>query len=198
MKYSNNREKIILILIIILVGLIIFSLIKPAKTYSMVTSGDDKQKVIGELVNNDRIVQDFSLKKNSNIIGFRFATYGNNITKGKVIVTISNGKKTKKYKIKASKLVDNEMYFIKYKFKKDKRYKIDITVKNTNLPITLYITDRMDNTTMYLNDKKQNSSLYFATVYKKNNYFYIWYYLLGIFMLLLYNSLLKNGGIKND
>ena len=50
---------------------------------------------------------------------------------------------------------------------------------------------------MYLNDKEQDNSLYFGTVYKKSNYFYIWYYSLGIIVLLLYVTLLKNGGREN-
>ncbi len=197
MKYDSTKIKVSLILIIILVLLIVFSLIIPVKTYSMTTSGDDKQKVVGELFNNDRITQNFSLHENSSFIGFRFATYGRNFTKGKIVVTISNGKKSKKYKIKADKLVDNEMYFLKYNFKKNKKYKIDILIKNTNYPITLYVTYKMSNTSMYLNDKEQDNSLYFAMVYKKSNYFYIWYYSFGIFVLLLYVFLLKNGGREN-
>ena len=197
MEYNNTKIKFSLIIIIILVGLILFSLIRPVKTYSMTTSGDDKQKVVGELSNNDRITQDFTLKENSSSIGFRFATYGRDITKGKILVTISNGKKSKKYKIKANKLVDNEMYFLKYKFKRNKKYTVDIIIKNTNYPVTLYITDTMNNTSMYLNDKEQDNSLYFGTVYKKSNYFYIWYYSLGIIVLLLYVTLLKNGGREN-
>lgn len=199
MRYSSIKVKISIALIIILVILSIATLIFPFETYSVITSGNDKQKVIGELSSNDIIIQNLKPKYNCDSIGFRFANYGANMKKGNIYVNIeSNGQLKKKFKIKTSKLVDNEIYYIKYKFKKNKIYKISLTVENIDSPITLYITDKTKDTIMILNGKEQESSLYFTLTYKKHNYFSIFYYLFAILMLLLYKFLLENGGEKND
>lgn len=199
MRYSSIKIKISIALIIFLVILSIGTLIFPIKSYSVITSGNDKQKIIGELSSNDIIIQNLKPKYNCDSIGFRFATYGSSIKKGNIYINIeSNGQVKKQFKIKASKLVDNEIHYIKYKFKKNEKYTISLTIKNIDSPITLYVTDKTKDTITTLNGKEQESSLYFALTYKKNNYFSIFYYLFAILVLLLYKFLLENGGEKND
>lgn len=191
MKIKNH--KICLAIIILLVIVIIITLIMPAKQLSTDTYETLDQWILGELTEEDEIIQTFRPEKNYQRMGLPFATYSQIIEKGNVIVTITNDKgKEKKVKIKASSIIDNEYYYIKYNFKKNKDYEVKITFENLDKPITLKATKKeIKNTTLQVNDEEQEGNIILSLMYSENNYFNIWYSIFGITITSSYIALAK-------
>lgn len=191
MKIKNH--KICLAIIILLVIVIIITLIMPAKQLSTDTYETLDQWILGELTEEDEIIQTFRPEKNYQRMGLPFATYSQIIEKGNVIVTITNDKgKEKKVKIKASSIIDNEYYYIKYNFKKNRDYKVKITFENLDKPITLKATKKeIKNTTLQVNDEEQEGNIILSLMYSENNYFNIWYSIFGITITSSYIALAK-------
>ena len=191
MKIKNH--KICLAIIIVLVIVIIITLIMPAKQLSTDTYETLDQWILGELTEEDEVIQTFRPEKNYQRIGLPFATYSQIIEKGNVIVTITNDKgKEKKVKIKASSIIDNEYYYIKYNFKKNRDYEVKITFQNLDKPITLKATKKeIKNTTLQVNDEEQEGNIILSLMYSENNYFNIWYSIFGITITSSYIALAK-------
>ena len=191
MKIKNH--KICLAIIILLVIVIIITLIMPAKQLSTDTYETLDQWILGELTEEDEVIQTFRPEKNYQRIGLPFATYSQIIEKGNVIVTITNDKgKEKKVKIKASSIIDNEYYYIKYNFKKNRDYEVKITFQNLDKPITLKATKKeIKNTTLQVNDEEQEGNIILSLMYSENNYFNIWYSIFGITITSSYIALAK-------
>ena len=191
MKIKNH--KICLAIIILLVIVIIITLIMPAKQLSTDTYETLDQWILGELTEGDEVIQTFRPEKNYQRIGLPFATYSQIIEKGNVIVTITNDKgKEKKVKIKASSIIDNEYYYIKYNFKKNRDYEVKITFENLDKPITLKATKKeIKNTTLQVNDEEQEGNIILSLMYSENNYFNIWYSIFGITITSSYIALAK-------
>ena len=191
MKIKNH--KICLAIIILLVIVIIITLIMPAKQLSTDTYETLDQWILGELTEEDEVIQTLRPEKNYQRIGLPFATYSQIIEKGNVIVTITNDKgKEKKVKIKASSIIDNEYYYIKYNFKKNKDYEVKITFENLDKPITLKATKKeIKNTTLQVNDEEQEGNIILSLMYSENNYFNIWYSIFGITITSSYIALAK-------
>ena len=191
MKIKNH--KICLAIIIVLVIVIIITLIMPAKQLSTDTYETLDQWILGELTEEDEIIQTFRPEKNYQRMGLPFATYSQIIEKGNVIVTITNDKgKEKKVKIKASSIIDNEYYYIKYNFKKNRDYEVKITFQNLDKPITLKATKKeIKNTTLQVNDEEQEGNIILSLMYSENNYFNIWYSIFGITITSSYIALAK-------
>lgn len=191
MKIKNH--KICLAIIILLVIVIIITLIMPAKQLSTDTYETIDQWILGELTEEDEVIQTFRPEKNYQRIGLPFATYSQIIEKGNVIVTITNDKgKEKKVKIKASSIIDNEYYYIKYNFKKNRDYEVKITFENLDKPITLKATKKeIKNTTLQVNDEEQEGNIILSLMYSENNYFNIWYSIFGITITSSYIALAK-------
>lgn len=191
MKIKNH--KICLAIIILLVIVIIITLIMPAKQLSTDTYETLDQWILGELTEEDEIIQTFRPEKNYQRMGLPFATYSQIIEKGNVIVTITNDKgKEKKVKIKASSIIDNEYYYIKYNFKKNRDYEVKITFENLDKPITLKATKKeIKNTTLQVNDEEQEGNIILSLMYSENNYFNIWYSIFGITITSSYIALAK-------
>ena len=191
MKIKNH--KICLAIIILLVIVIIITLIMPAKQLSTDTYETIDQWILGELTEEDEVIQTFRPEKNYQRIGLPFATYSQIIEKGNVIVTITNDKrKEKKVKIKASSIIDNEYYYIKYNFKKNRDYEVKITFQNLDKPITLKATKKeIKNTTLQVNDEEQEGNIILSLMYSENNYFNIWYSIFGITITSSYITLAK-------
>lgn len=191
MKIKNH--KICLAIIILLVIVIIITLIMPAKQLSTDTYETLDQWILGELTEEDKVIQTFRPEKNYQRMGLPFATYSQIIEKGNVIVTITNDKgKEKKVKIKASSIIDNEYYYIKYNFKKNRDYEVKITFENLDKPITLKATKKeIKNTTLQVNDEEQEGNIILSLMYSENNYFNIWYSIFGITITSSYIALAK-------
>lgn len=191
MKIKNH--KICLAIIILLVIVIIITLIMPAKQLSTDTYETLDQWILGELTEGDEVIQTFRPEKSYQRIGLPFATYSQIIEKGNVIVTITNDKgKEKKAKIKASSIIDNEYYYIKYNFKKNRDYEVKITFENLDKPITLKATKKeIKNTTLQVNDEEQEGNIILSLMYSENNYFNIWYSIFGITITSSYIALAK-------
>ena len=191
MKIKNH--KICLAIIILLVIVIIITLIMPAKQLSTDTYETLDQWILGELTEGDEVIQTFRPEKSYQRIGLPFATYSQIIEKGNVIVTITNDKgKEKKVKIKASSIIDNEYYYIKYNFKKNRDYEVKITFENLDKPITLKATKtEIKNTTLQVNDEEQEGNIILSLMYSENNYFNIWYSIFGITITSSYIALAK-------
>ena len=191
MKIKDH--KICLAIIIVLVIVIIITLIMPAKQLSTDTYETLDQWILGELTEEDEVIQTFRPEKNYQRMGLPFATYSQIIEKGNVIVTITNNKgKEKKVKIKASSIIDNEYYYIKYNFKKNKDYEVKITFENLDKPITLKATKKeIKNTTLQVNDEEQEGNIILSLMYSENNYFNIWYSIFGITITSSYIALAK-------
>ena len=191
MKIKDH--KICLAIIILLVIVIIITLIMPAKQLSTDTYETLDQWILGELTEEDEIIQTFRPEKNYQRMGLPFATYSQIIEKGNVIVTITNDKgKEKKVKIKASSIIDNEYYYIKYNFKKNRDYEVKITFQNLDKPITLKATKKeIKNTTLQVNDEEQEGNIILSLMYSENNYFNIWYSIFGITITSSYIALAK-------
>lgn len=191
MKIKNH--KICLAIIILLVIVIIITLIMPAKQLSTDTYETLDQWILGELTEEDEVIQTFRPEKNYQRMGLPFATYSQIIEKGNVIVTITNDKgKEKKVKIKASSIIDNEYYYIKYNFKKNRDYEVKITFENLDKPITLKATKKeIKNTTLQVNDEEQEGNIILSLMYSENNYFNIWYSIFGITITSSYIALAK-------
>lgn len=191
MKIKDH--KICLAIIIVLVIVIIITLIMPAKQLSTDTYETLDQWILGELTEEDEVIQTFRPEKNYQRIGLPFATYSQIIEKGNVIVTITNDKgKEKKVKIKASSIIDNEYYYIKYNFKKNRDYEVKITFQNLDKPITLKATKKeIKNTTLQVNDEEQEGNIILSLMYSENNYFNIWYSIFGITITSSYIALAK-------
>lgn len=186
-------HKICLAIIILLVIVIIITLIMPAKQLSTDTYETLDQWILGELTEEDEVIQTFRPKKNYQRMGLPFATYSQIIEKGNVIVTITNDKgKEKKVKIKASSIIDNEYYYIKYNLKKNRDYEVKITFENLDKPITLKATKKeIKNTTLQVNDEEQEGNIILSLMYSENNYFNIWYSIFGITITSSYIALAK-------
>ena len=191
MKIKDH--KICLAIIIVLVIVIIITLIMPAKQLSTDTYETLNQWILGELTEEDEVIQTFRPEKNYQRMGLPFATYSQIIEKGNVIVTITNDKgKEKKVKIKASSIIDNEYYYIKYNFKKNRDYEVKITFENLDKPITLKATKKeIKNTTLQVNDEEQEGNIILSLMYSENNYFNIWYSIFGITITSSYIALAK-------
>ena len=191
MKIKNH--KICLAIIILLVIVIIITLIMPAKQLSTDTYETLDQWILGELTEEDEVIQTFRPEKNYQRMGLPFATYSQIIEKGNVIVTITNNKgKEKRIKIKASSIIDNEYYYIKYNFKKNRDYEVKITFENLDKPITLKATKKeIKNTTLQVNDEEQEGNIILSLMYSENNYFNIWYSIFGITITSSYIALAK-------
>lgn len=191
MKIKDH--KICLAIIIVLVIVIIITLIMPAKQLSTDTYETLDQWILGELTEEDEVIQTFRPKKNYQRMGLPFATYSQIIEKGNVIVTITNDKgKEKKVKIKASSIIDNEYYYIKYNFKKNRDYEVKITFENLDKPITLKATKKeIENTTLQVNGEQQEGNIILSLMYSENNYFNIWYSIFGITITSSYIALAK-------
>ena len=191
MKIKDH--KICLAIIILLVIVIIITLIMPAKQLSTDTYETLDQWILGELTEEDEIIQTFRPEKNYQRMGLPFATYSQIIEKGNVIVTITNDKgKEKKVKIKASSIIDNEYYYIKYNFKKNRDYEVKITFENLDKPITLKATKKeIKNSTLQVNDEEQEGNIILSLMYSENNYFNIWYSIFGITITSSYIALAK-------
>lgn len=186
-------HKICLAIIILLVIVIIITLIMPAKQLSTDTYETLDQWILGELTEEDEVIQTFRPKKNYQRMGLPFATYSQIIEKGNVIVTITNDKgKEKKVKIKASSIIDNEYYYIKYNLKKNRDYEVKITFENLDKPITLKATKKeIENTTLQVNGEQQEGNIILSLMYSENNYFNIWYSIFGITITSSYIALAK-------
>lgn len=191
MKIKDH--KICLAIIILLVIVIIITLIMPTKQLSTDTYETLDQWILGELTEGDEIIQTFQPEKSYQRIGLPFATYSQIIEKGNVIVTITNDKgKEKRIKVKASSIIDNEYYYIKYNFKKNREYEVKITFQNLDKPITLKATKKeIKNASLKVNGEEQTGSIILSLMYSENNYFNIWYSIFGITITSSYIALAK-------
>ncbi len=194
MKKEKTSIKICYILIFILIIGCILTLFFPKTQYTTKSFEVENPSIMGELKNGDILEQQFVSDGNYEKIGFSLATYSQLMNNGNLDIEIINQDESSSHKkIKLYNVIDNTRYYVNYKFKKNKIYRIKITVKNIQSPITLYTTmTKMENTYLKYNNYDRNDNLQLSFMSKKNNYFNIWYYLVAIVLLLCYIVLMKD------
>lgn len=188
-----NRFKITIFIIMVLIIMCIVTIVSPGKTYTSDTTEIINSSNTNEFNNKDIIEQTFISKGNYKFVGIQIATYATYIKKGKLVVYIENQKgKQKKYTIKANSIIDNQTYYLKYKLRKNQKYKIIIDGEKLSSPITFLTTQKeMPDYELKINNKKMDSNLILSFIKNRKDYFSIWYYLLAISVLSSYAIMVK-------
>ena len=193
-----NKKIIFMFLIffLILILLIIF----PYKTEKISTYKLYNKEPYKALKYKDTITQEFISDDNYNAVGLLYADYGKLIKKGNIIITITNeNNKTKKFKLKARSLFDNNIFYVKYRVHKNKKYVITVQ-NNTKSDITFYTTEANIGSARLLdgNDNNNNNNKVLVLSFKKNtrNYKLLWYYSMGLCIFL--SVCVLNIGGKNE
>ena len=173
--------------------MILVTVIFPGKNYTSKTIEIIDSANVNEFYNEDIIEQTFISDDNYKSIGIQIATYASYVKDGELIVSIENEKgKIKKYSIKARTIIDNQIYYLKYKVKKNHKYKIIIDGENLSSPITFLTTQaEIPGYELIINNTKSNSNLILAFIKNRKDYFNTWYYLLIISILSSYAILIK-------
>ena len=169
-------KKVFQVSAIILFILLVVFLVVPTNVIK-ITNFDIKDRNFIEKLDSDTIlIQEFKADNNYNRMGFEIATYCEILSKGTLNIEVSDEKNKKKiYKIKAKKIYNDSVYFINYKLKKNKSYKVKIFTENLDNKITFYTTKSNNNdANLRINDEKKdyNLILYFSKVGR--NYEVIW------------------------
>lgn len=185
-KYVN---KILIVALILLGILIIFTLVFPKDKFSSTSFENKDRGILKKLYNGDSVIQTFYSDNNYNAIGIAFANYGEFLEKGQIEITIEtiNHKNIRDYKIDVFNIIDNDIYYINYNFKKNEQYKLVLNIKNNIYPLTIYTTDaKIKNAELKVNDKIKKSNLFLSFMYRDKDYFNIWYYLFFMAIICLY------------
>ncbi len=152
-----------------------------------------------ELKDGDIIEEEFTSNGNYKKIGIPFANYGKVIDKGWFDVTITNSKtKEKKFKNKLGNIVDNEDYYIKYKLKKNNKYKISIKIHKPKYPVTLYLTKEDKKSVTKYNGNILDKNIRLSFMKYSKDYSVIWNFSFIISIIVLYVILIRNSGDKNE
>ena len=193
----KRKNLIVKILMVVLLVLIFISIVFPiSKTITTNYSGNE---IIGELKAGDVIEEEFISNGNYNKVGIPFANYGKINDKGYFKVAITNSKnKQKKYKIKLGNIVDNEDYYLKYKLKKNQKYKIYMKLYKPKYPITIYLTNKDKKANTIFNGNKLKNNIRLSFMYSIKDYFNIWNYSFIFLLIILYAILIKNSGEENE
>lgn len=205
LKFINNINifNILCSLILIFTIFLLISFFIRPKTYA--TKAIEVKNLKGLILdNNTTIVQKFKADNNYTAMGFLASNNGNYINNGYInIVLKSNQKIIKKDTIPANEICDDsyyyKYYYIKYKFKKNKYYTIEITAKKLSDNVLLGTTNYKSNDLSLLKDEilqKRNLAIGFA--YKTDNKFYFWYYLMIITLLITSIIILKMKGLNYE
>lgn len=187
-----NKKKICLTILVILFLIIVYTLLFP-QVVSNSTSFEVKDRsTLDELKNNDNITQTFVSNGDYTHFGISLATYGQIYQKGKLIIKITNEKgKTKKFNLKMSSIADNSTCYFKYKLKKGKKYTLNINIKKSDVPITVYTTKaKIKDSSLTVNDKSLKQNIILSFMYPKKDYFLIWYSILGMACVSCYLTLI--------
>lgn len=190
------KNKIYVIILLILSVIIAISIFFPKKTYQTEIYEILNREYI-EIDNNYSLKQDFKAKKNYSKIGFLLNNNGHYIKNGYVYVNIQEeNKNTKTIKIKACEIEDaNNFYYINYKVKKGRNYTLKIKTDSKSR-ISIALTNTVnDKTAFYINNKEKNKNILLAFMKTTNDYFNIWYCLLLMTLVLIYETL--TGGKQN-
>lgn len=193
------KYKICIITLCVLSTIILYTLLFPSKQFSSYTYETINKSTIGEIRDKNLVEQSFQAEDNYITVGLPIANYGQIIKKGKIIVKIIDEEgKEKKYNIKVTNIIDNEYYYLNYKFKKNKNYKIIIQTENLKSPITFLTTEKeIKNTRLKINKEEQKENIILSFMYSKKNYFNIWYCLFIISILLCYMTLIRESNYAN-
>lgn len=180
-----NKKKIILFSVLLILFVII--MLFPYKTDSVKTYNHVNKNPIDKLDDNDYLEQVFEADDNYNYVGLFYANYGRLIKKGYIKLSILNEQgKIKKYKIKVQTLFDNSPFYVKYKVKKGKKYRIVIENK-TKKDITFYTTDdKIKNAEFYRNGELQSNNLILSFKKKSVSHKLIWYYFMFITIFMMF------------
>lgn len=195
---KNLMYRIFLILIIVFTILLLFSIFNPSKKPSSSTYEVINQDNTSEIKDGDLLKQTFISEKDYYAVGLPIATYNKVLENGTIKIIIYDQKlKKTTFKIKASSIVDNQVYYIKYNFKKDNTYKIEITTSNLSSPITFSTTrKKIENAKLIKNNIQREDNIILSFLYKKDNYLNAWYYLFGISIILFLMIMMESG--KNE
>lgn len=180
-------------LLILLFVLFIISLIFPKSTFSSKAYELKEIAPIGEIHNHDVIKQQFIAEDDYYKVGIFFANYGKLMNQGNLVLKIMNDDDQKKViKTKLSTLEDNEYYYFDYPFKKNKKYVLSLTIEGAEDPISLYTTKaRIKDTTLVYKGEDRKDTMILSFLYKKKDYFKVWYCLFAITFVVGYIILMK-------
>lgn len=200
---SIKKINVLWIPVLILIILILLSFFIRPKTFSVKTI--EVENLEGIILDNETTITQ-TLKSNDNYssIGFLASSNSNYINKGKINVTIiQDGKVKKKYKIQASKICDDnyyyKYYYVKYNFKKNKNYTINITANNLSDNVLIGKTSyKSDDLSLMKDNILQEGNIALSFMYKTDNKFYTWYYLMIASLLITYIIIPKMKGRKHE
>ena len=194
MENKKMKKNLIYCMIAIVIITGVLSIVFPKEIYSAKTLTSPSTGIIGEIDNGDVVEQKFIADNNYEKIGIYFATMERILTKGKLLITITDeNQNVKKQEVKLSKINDNSYYYFKYKFKKNKEYVISIVLENSEYPITMYCIPKEKNTELKINNKEQETMLALSFAYKEESYFNVWYSAMALALLIGYLSMSKKG-----
>lgn len=189
-KQIYKKNKVYFSLVLILFVILIMSLIFPAKQYKVDLYENKNQDTVGKIYKTDFVQQSFVASKNYNSFGIPIATYSEILNKGKLYVSINDGKKEKKFIINLNSVIDNQYVYFKYKLIKNKNYKISLATRNNNKPITFITTDKKYNgATLVLNGEAKNYNIKLGFRYNKNSYYTSFYILFILVLFITYGVL---------
>ncbi|MBQ3469151.1 MAG: hypothetical protein IJH18_03785 [Bacilli bacterium] len=192
MKISS--KKVMLGIAALLVLLIAVTLFFPPSKLAMDSVGGND--IIGSLKDGDVLEEEFITKRGYSSLGIPFANYSQLIDKGYVLVTIKQDRyRPKKYKVKLANIMDNEYYFFKYRFRKNKKYTLTIEIKDANYPMAIYKTNKAKNAALKINGISSKDSIRLAFLYKDKDYFNIWYYVVLLSIVSLCFVMFKDGAV---
>lgn len=189
----NKIVKQIIIYACLLVIIPIIFVLFPSSSDDVYSFESYNREPLDSLKYQDSINQEFIAPGNYSYIGFEYADYGTLIKKGSIKIKITNEKgvsKTKK--VKAKKLFDNKVFYIKYKVKKNKKYNVELT-NLTKKKVTFYVTEAKIKGSKLSNDDR-SLILYFKKT-KKNNSL-LWYYFMIVSIIISIRVLYAGG--KNE
>ncbi len=191
-----KKSKVVLIaysLLTLLFVILVISLIFPKSTFSSKAYELKDITPIGEIYNHDVIQQHFIAEDDYYKVGIFFANYGKLIHQGNLVLKImGENNQEKVIKTKLSELGDNEYYYFNYTFKKNKKNSLSLTIEDSKDPISLYTTKAQvkDATLVYKGENREDIMI-LSFLYKKKDYFKVWYCLFAITLIAGYIILMK-------
>ena len=199
-----TKRKMIIGSILIIVVMTFFFFLFPSKNITLVRSEEKESYASEALFSEVELSQEFSPQENYDGIAFYVGTYMKVFNEGKLKVQIEDSKDKVIYDkdIDMKTVVDSAAIYLKFKAKKDEKYKLTIQLEDIKeeLPIVVYMTKEDKNPLLVKNGEEQEDSLDLDYFSYTKSYFNLWYIFLlgGLFYLYYLLNYSKEGGNHNE
>ena len=199
-----TKRKMIIGSILIIVVMTFFFFLFPSKNITLVRSEEKESYASEALFSEVELSQEFSPQENYDGIAFYVGTYMKVFNEGKLKVQIEDSKDKVIYDkdIDMKTVVDSAAIYLKFKAKKDEKYKLTIQLEDIKeeLPIVVYMTKEDKNPLLIKNGEEQEDSLDLDYFSYTKSYFNLWYIFLlgGLFYLYYLLNYSKEGGNHNE